>query len=115
MQHYKYHIFKKKIFVYWGRILNLRNKITNTPRFPVMGKIVRAMLSVPNSNAECERVFSMVKKIQTETRSNLDNKTVCALLTTKINNVQQCNLMKPTKELLQSAKKACVVYNKDCS
>ncbi|XP_062610502.1 uncharacterized protein LOC134272272 [Saccostrea cucullata] len=99
---------------YWGRILEMRNNITNTPRFPLMGKVVKAMLTVPNSNAECERVFSMVKKIQTETRANLDNKTICALLTTKVNNIQHCNLVKPSKELLQSAKKACLSYNKDC-
>ena len=43
---------------YWGRILEMRNNITKTPRFPVMGKVVKAMLTVPNSNAECERVYS---------------------------------------------------------
>lgn len=40
--------------------------------------------------------------------------TICALLTTKVNNIQHCNLVKPSKELLQSAKKACLSYNKDC-
>lgn len=94
---------------YWGRILEMRNNITKTRRFPVMGKVVKAMLTVPNSNAECERAFSMVKKIRTETRANLDNKTICALLTTKVNNIQHCNLVKPSKELLQSAKKGLLV------
>jgi hypothetical protein len=101
--------------VFWGEVTAMRNRITNTPRFPLLSKIVRAMMTIPNSNADCERIFSMVKKIQTDTRSSLENSTLCALLTVKVNNSQQCHVLKPSKDLLKTAKKACVGYNKDCS
>ena len=93
----------------------MKNKITNTPRFPLMSRIVRAEMTIPNSNAECERIFSLMKKIQTDTRSNLDISTVCALLTVKVNNTQQCHTLKPSKDILRTEKKACAGYNKDCS
>ena len=81
--------------VFWGEVLAMKKKITNTPRFPLMSRIVRAVMTIPNSNSECERIFSMVKKIQTDTRSNLDNSTMCALLTMNVNNTQQCHTLKP--------------------
>ncbi|CAG2227250.1 unnamed protein product [Mytilus edulis] len=62
---------------------------------------------------DCERVFSMVKKIHTEHRASLDNSTLCDLLTTKINSDCACFQLKPDKDLLKTAKKACIAYNKD--
>lgn len=101
--------------IFWGEVIAMKNRITNTPRFPLMAKIVRAVMTIPNSNAECERIFSMMKKIHTDTRSNLDNSTLCALLTVKVNNTQKCHSFKPSKDILKTAKKACVGYNISCS
>lgn len=96
---------------FWGSILHLSNRITQKSRFPLMKKVISAVLTIPNSNADCERVFSIVKKIQTDMRSNLDNSTLCALLTSKLNQTEKCHSFKPTKEQLKCAKSACVCYN----
>jgi hypothetical protein len=88
--------------VFWGEVTAMRNRINNTLRFPMLSKFVRAMIIIPNSNADCERIFSMVKKIQTDTWSRLNNSTVCALLTVKVNNTKQCHSLKPSKDLLKA-------------
>lgn len=99
---------------YWAAVSAMTNKFTGTARFPLLTRVTRAMCCIPNSNADCERVFSMVKKIHTEHRASLDNSTLCDLLTTKINSDCACFQLKPDKDLLKTAKKACVAYNKDC-
>ena len=40
-----------------------------------MSKLALACVVLPNSNADTERIFSMLKKIQTEHRSELANDT----------------------------------------
>jgi len=35
-----------------------------------------AILAVPHSNADCERVFSLVRKTRTEARSSMSNETL---------------------------------------
>lgn len=101
--------------IFWGEVIAMKNRITNTPRFPLMVRIVKAVMTIPNSSAECERIFSIMKKIHTDTRSNLDNSTLRALLTVKVNNTQLCHPFKPSKDILKTAKKACVGYNISCS
>ena len=51
---------------FWRVVLQMEYRITQQPRFPLMKKIVSGMLTISNSNADCKRVFSVVKKIQTD-------------------------------------------------
>ena len=98
---------------FWGVVLQMQHRITQQPRFPLMKKLVSGMLTIPSSNADCERVFSVVKKIQTDMKSNLDNSTLNALLTAKLNVTYKCYAFHPSKEQLRLAKQACVSYNRD--
>ena len=50
------------------------------------------LLVLPHSNADPERLFSMVRKIETVERRQLDTSTVCDLLSVKINNDKPCYL-----------------------
>ena len=52
--------------------------------------ILTKLAQVPHSNADPERLFSMVRKIETEERRQLDVSTVCDLLSVKINNDNPC-------------------------
>ena len=52
--------------------------------------IAKILLVLPHSNADPERLFSMVRKIETEHRKRLDPSTICDLLSTKINNDNVC-------------------------
>lgn len=52
------------------------------------------ILPIPHSNAECERLFSQVKKNRTEFRSLLLDETIENLLIMKYNLRGKCNLLK---------------------
>jgi hypothetical protein len=81
-------------------------------RFNVLSKLAKALLVLPNSNADCERAFSIVKKNHTEFRSELKNGTLCSLLSCKFNQNHHRYEYVPSAEVLQSAKKATAQYNK---
>ena len=55
---------------------------------PLLACVAQAVLTIPNSNADCERVFSMIKKIQTGNISELASDSIAALLSCKLNQVQ---------------------------
>ena len=58
---------------------------TKDKRFPLLCKIAHLCLAVPISNADSERMFSMMNKIVPEFRSELNNDTVSYLLCSKQN------------------------------
>jgi hypothetical protein len=60
------------------------------PRYPNLSKLALACVVLPNSNADSERIFSMLKKIQTEHRSKLTNDTICSLICAKQNQNMEC-------------------------
>ena len=70
------------------------------------------VLTLPHSNADTERVFSMLKKIQSDSRDNLADNTIHSLLSVKINNPVECHKYKPESDFVRTAKSACVVYRK---
>lgn len=55
---------------FWWEIGKLKT-ILGEPRFPNLAKLMAGLLSIPCSNADAERGFSMLRKIQTDQRSNL--------------------------------------------
>ncbi|KAJ7341619.1 hypothetical protein JRQ81_005941, partial [Phrynocephalus forsythii] len=67
-------------------------------RFSELPRLMKALLCLPHSNASSERVFSMVRKIVTENRMSLDNSTVCALLSCKINHSGPAHKYTPSKK-----------------
>ncbi|KAL5005198.1 hypothetical protein ScPMuIL_018654 [Solemya velum] len=49
-------------------------------RFPLLSQLSLIALSLPHSNADTERSFSILEKIQTDMRENLSHKTVHSLM-----------------------------------
>ena len=101
----------EEIDKYWGEISEMIDIFTNNLRFPFLSKIAKLCLVIPVANADSERMFSMMNKIVTEFRSELNNNTVSCLMCTKQNRDSDCYDFVPSKEVLQKAKKACVNYN----
>ncbi|XP_047210415.1 uncharacterized protein LOC124860864 [Girardinichthys multiradiatus] len=81
-------------------------------RFSELPRLMKALLCILHSTASSERVFSMVRKIVTENRMSLDNSTVCALLSCKINHSGPGHKYTPSKRVLKDAKAATNLYNK---
>ena len=68
--------------------------------------LCKTLLVLPNSNADSERAFSIIKMIHTEFRSDLNNDTICGLLSCKFNENQCCYEYQPSASVLKSAKSA---------
>ncbi|XP_048237948.1 uncharacterized protein LOC125372340 [Haliotis rufescens] len=95
---------------YWIK-LQKQKTLDGTRRFKYLSALAIKLCLIPNSNADTERLFSMVKKIKTEGRSELDNSTVCALLSCKVNCKDPCYSCTFSKDTLCKAKCATKVYN----
>ena len=91
----------------------LLNSITGQELYPSLSKVALAMTTIPNSNTDCERTFSMVKEIQTDIRLDVENDLVCSKLACKLNQTCACYAFNPSSNMLSLAKPATVEYNKE--
>ena len=92
---------------FWHKIAQMRS-LDGKQRFPLLYKLMAGLLTIPSSNADSERGFSMLRKIHTDQRSNLDHSTVVSLMSLKFNCDTCCYDTKLTSELLKDCKKATV-------
>ena len=75
-------------------------------RVPSLSRVYVALLSPPYSNADCERSFSLVRKIHTDTRKTLLPKILTAYLQCKLNYDSLCHDFKVTPEMRRLSKGA---------
>lgn len=81
--------------------------------FKRLSRISKLILVLPHSNAEEERLFSIVRKNKTAFRPTLDPKgTLSSILTIKFGSTGPAHKFEPSKELLKKAKSATSEYNK---
>ena len=59
-------------------------------RFSLLSQLAKRLMILPHSNADPERLFSMVRNIVTDHRRRLDPSTICDLLSAKVNNSKPC-------------------------
>lgn len=102
----------KTVDRFWFEVGEMKD-VRGNPRFPLLSKLAKAALCIPNSNADSERVFSMVKKIYTESRDSLANDTLVALLSTKVNMSGDCYDVQLSDQVLKDAKQATLDYNNE--
>ena len=95
---------------YWQAV-GMMKCLDDTACFMYLSKLAKCLLALPHSNADTERVFSIVRKI-VDLRTEMDQSTLCALLSGKLNNDTECYRLEPTKELLTKAKHATMEYNR---
>ncbi|CAM1311868.1 Uncharacterised protein at_DN1620 [Pycnogonum litorale] len=68
----------------WNHVSKLTSSATGKPKYPNLCKVAKTVLVFFHSNAECERVFSIVNKNKTEFRSSLSIKVLSSLITRKL-------------------------------
>ena len=96
------------------RVCNMHINVAHgAERFPLLARLMTTLSVITHSNAGNERVFSMCRKIDTDSRSQLGNNTLRALLSYKIKTDDPCYFFVPEKDLLKSAKVATWDYVKD--
>jgi len=83
-----------------------------TKRFPRLSAIAKLVLTLSHSNAEEERLFSMVKRNKTSFRPNLQE-SLGSILTVKLAmKNKRPHSLEIHEEILSKAKKATLNYNK---
>ena len=68
---------------------------------PNLVKVVKTLLSLPYSNAIVERVFSQLKLIKTDHRSNLEHESLLALLLSKMTLLKSSFVEESSTDTLQ--------------
>lgn len=100
----------KPVDQFWVWVEEQRKPGTSLPRFPLLAKLCQALCVLPHGNADCERIFSMVRHIKTEFRHQLGNDTEQALLAVNRNGLQNkgvcCYEVQVDKKLMKEAKMA---------
>ena len=98
--------------VIWN-YLSTKKHIDGHPMFGRLFKIAEVILVIPHSNADEERVFSMVRKNKTPFRSSLSlDNTLSGLLSTKLGSHEPCYKFCPTDAVIDKAKTVTWEYNK---
>ena len=90
---------------YWWEVSKIVT-LHGQPRFPLLFKLMAGLLTIPASNADSERGFSMLRKIHTDQRSNLNQSTIIALMSLKLNSDSCCYNSELSEDLLKCCKKA---------
>ncbi|CAH2096118.1 unnamed protein product [Euphydryas editha] len=62
----------EKVDVFWHKISELKD-IDGNKKFMELPKFMLGVLSLPHSNAECERIFSQVNDIKTKKKEQTFN------------------------------------------
>ena len=83
-------------------------------RLKRLSKIAMLVLTIPHSNADEERVFSMVRKNKTPFRPSLGlDKTLPSLLTVKLATGEPCHKFEPHPSVVARVGKVTWEYNKE--
>ena len=96
----------------WRFIEEMTDHAENTLLFPRLWKVVTLILTFPHSDAEEERIFSIVRKNKTCFRQRLDpEETLANIVTVKLamesESVETLNIL---QEVLTAAKSATYKY-----
>ena len=90
---------------------------TNAPRFKHLFRVAEVVVILPHGNAEEERLFSIVRKNKTDSRSSLKlDGTLSSILKMKYAYPESevpCHHWVPDEKILRDAKKGTFCYNKD--
>lgn len=96
---------------YWYKI-SINKDLSGCIPFKDLGEFVLDILVLPHSNADCERVFSKVNLIKTDTRNSLCTKTINALLLSSQSCNGECYNFEVTRQMI-NAMSSKNVYKKD--
>ena len=98
--------------VIWAYLKTVKHA-DNSLVFKKLADVDLLVLTLPHSNAEEERVFSLVTKNKTKFRPNLSlDGTLSSIITVKLASSTPCSKFESGKEVLELARKASMLYNR---
>jgi hypothetical protein len=83
--------------------LNATKSADGTPRFDLLARVALTVLCLPHSNAEEERVFSMIGKNKRAERSSLQVKGTLSSMTVKLADLNAKTFTPPCSVRLKSS------------
>ena len=100
--------------VLWGYLASLKDPVTKQPRFQLLCEVARLVLTLPHSNADEERVFSLIRQNKTDARSSLSlDGTLSSLICIKMANPEPCFRFEPPASVIERSKKVTREYNEE--
>ena len=99
--------------LFWSKVGEMTT-FDGQPRFGLLFKLMTGLLCIPCSNADSERGFSMLRKIHTDQQASLDQSTIVALMSIKLNSCDCCIDVNFDSELLTRCKRATVTHLQRC-
>ena len=100
----------ERVDVAWGVMSNLKDPVTDSVMLPRLCRIMKLIVTLPHSNADVERIFSIVRKNQTDFRPNLGLSTLNHIVQLKVNDLNDSEVpfydFNPSAKFLRRAKKA---------
>ena len=96
----------------WSHISTMKSS-DGSYLYSRLAKVALLVLVISHSNAEEERVFSLITKNKTSFRPSLKlDGTLSSIIQVKLANPEPCHRYEPTKEVIKKAKTATMMYNK---
>ena len=95
----------------WAYLHNFKDS-SGMYSFKLLASVAFAVLSLPHSNASEERVFSCVRKNKTAFRASMEDETIGAIISVKLNEDKPCHKVTHDKKLLAKAKSSTKDYNR---
>ena len=100
-----------RVDLLWAYLKDVKKPGTREYEFDLIFKVAEAVMTIPHSNAGEERIFSLINKNKTPSRSSLNlDGTLSSLITVKTH-IEKPLEWKPSASILESAKKATKRYN----
>lgn len=98
----------------WHEMSMIVNPATGKAKYRLLSAVMKSILTIFHSNADCERLFSSVRKNKTDFRATLSTKTLSNLLVHKTameSKSENCYTIKHSDSVLAKAKSATYVAN----
>ena len=100
--------------ILWRYLSGVKDDVTSQPRFSLLAKVAKLVLTIPHSNADKERVFSLIRQNKTDSRNSLGlDGTLSSILTVKMACEEPCFKFEPPSDVVKKSKKATWEYNKE--
>ncbi|XP_058876373.1 uncharacterized protein LOC117432754 [Acipenser ruthenus] len=98
----------------WAHMATIKSPVTGMPKLPMLSKVAQLILTLPHSNADAERVFSMIGLNKTDTRNALALEgTLSSIMTIKMSGMEpNCFKYEPPAEVIKASKSAASSYNR---
>ena len=89
----------------WSEVFTIKTPM-HVIRFQLLAKVMSPLLCLPHSNADVERLFSILRKVHTDARHRLNADTITAYLQCKLKIDSPCHQLAVSAEMLRLAKSA---------